>query len=152
MAADVFLQLEGTFREKIEVLAWEFSASRPGTMHRSDDGSTGKATFHDLSIQKYVDASTPKLWEHLSTGNVIAGGKLTVRGSGGAQLEYFTIELKNILISNISTGSDDYADGLTEHITLNFEEFKVSYTPQKDDETGDAAVEFGWNIAQNIQV
>ena len=33
---------------------------------------------------------------------------------------------------------------------LNFAEFKLEYTPQKPDGTGDTAKEVAWNIAENV--
>lgn len=158
MAVDLFLELEGVKGEskdsahtdKIELMSWQFGASQQGTMHAGGGGGAGKAMFQDLTIQKYVDSSSPTLWQHLTTGNHFATGKLIQRKAGGEKLEYFTIELKKVLISSISTGGSDGEDRLMESLTLNFEEFKLSYTPQKDDGTGDAAVEFSWNIAENV--
>jgi len=42
-------------------------------------------------------------------------------------------------------------DRLTENITINFAEVEYAYTPQKDDGTGDTALEYGWNIEGNEQ-
>lgn len=158
MAMDCFLLIEGvtgesedsTHKGEIELLAWSWGASQSGTMHAGGGGGAGKAAFQDLSATKYIDKSSPILWKNLTTGNHFPTGKLTVRKAGGTQLEYVVIELKKILISAISTGGSGGEDRLTENVTFNFEEFKLSYTPQKDDGTGDAAVEFAWNIAQNV--
>lgn len=159
MATDLFMELEGVKGEskdsahadKIELTSWQFGASQQGSMHEGGGGGAGKAMFQDLTVQKFVDSSSPTLWQHLTTGKHFATGKLIQRKAGGEKLEYFIIDLKKILISSISTGGGDGEDRLMESLSLNFEEFKLSYTPQKDDGTGDAAVEFGWNIAENVE-
>jgi type VI secretion system secreted protein Hcp len=38
---------------------------------------------------------------------------------------------------------------LTENLSLNFGAYKVVYTPQKEDGSGDAALETGFDIASN---
>ena len=42
-------------------------------------------------------------------------------------------------LRQLSTGGSGGEDRLTENVTLNFAEFKVEYTPQRADGTGDAA-------------
>lgn len=159
MATDVFLVLEGVtgeskdsaHAEAIELLAWSFGASQAGTMHEGGGGGAGKAMFQDLSVTKYVDSSSPTLWKFLAKGNHFATGKLIQRKAGGTQLEYLIIEMKKVLLSSISTGGSGGEERLSENVSLNFEEFKLSYVPQKDDGTGGAAIEFGWNIAENVE-
>lgn len=158
MAVDLFLELEGVkgeskdsaHAEKIELMSWSFAASQQGSMGDGGGGGAGKAMFQDLNVQKYVDAASPALWQHLTAGKHFATGKMIQRKAGGEKLEYFIIELKKVLLSSISTGGGDGDDRLVESLSLNFEEFKISYTPQKDDGTGDAAIEFAWNIAENV--
>lgn len=137
--------------EAIEVLAWSWGASQSGTMHSSGGGGAGKAMFQDISITKYVDSASANLLKYLSTGKHFDGGQLIVRKAGGEQLEYLVVDMKKILVSSLSTGGSNGEDRLTENVSLNFEEFKLSYTPQKDDGTGDAAIDFGWNIAENVE-
>ena len=75
-----------------------------------------------------------------------------MRKAGKNPLEYLVISMKNVLITSVSTGGSGGEDRLTENITLNFETVKVDYIPQKDDGTGDAAMEYGWNISENVQL
>ncbi len=86
-----------------------------------------------------------------------------MRKSGGAnnQLEYFKVELKDILVSSVDATTAQ-ADGVeagpegspwpNETVALNFAEFKVTYTPQTEQGGGGAQVEFGYNVAQNKTV
>ena len=38
---------------------------------------------------------------------------------------------------------------MTESVTLHFEKFRCTYTPQKADGSADAAVSMGWDLAAN---
>ena len=76
-------------------------------------------------------------------------GQLTVRKAGGDPLEYIKIELESLLVTSVSTGGSGGEDRLTENITLNFKRFKYIFTPQKEDGTGDAELDFAWDVAEN---
>ncbi|MCC5810506.1 MAG: type VI secretion system tube protein Hcp [Ectothiorhodospiraceae bacterium] len=158
MAVDMFLKLDGIEGEssdhahegEIDVLSWSWGASNAGTMHVARGGGGGKANFQDITITKHVDKASPALWQAVSKGAHLASGKLTVRKAGGDEpVEYLVLELEKILISSTSTGGSGEEDRLTEKVTLNFEQFKMVYTPQENDGTPLPSVDFGFNIAKN---
>ena len=78
-------------------------------------------------------------------------GMLTVRKAGEKALEYIKITMKEVLVTSVSTGGSGGEDRITENVTLNFAEFKVEYTPQKEDGTGEAVIDKGWKIAANVE-
>jgi type VI secretion system secreted protein Hcp len=160
MAVDIFLKLDSVtgesldakHKDEIDVLSWSWGLSQSGTMHLGTGGGGGKVAVHDLSVTKYTDRGTPTIMTACTTGKHFATGKLTVRKAGGTEpLEYFTIELEKVLVTNYSTGGSDGEDRFTETVTLNFEKFHVSYQPQ-DPTNGTAlggVVESKWNIPAN---
>jgi type VI secretion system secreted protein Hcp len=156
MAVDFFLELDGikgeaqdkAHKDKIDVLSWSWGASQSGTTHMGGGSGSGKAYFQDLNITKYVDKSTPVLLQYLSTGKHIAKGTLFVRkAAGDSPVEYIKVEIKDIIVSNLSTGGSGSDDRITESCTLNFGEYKYIYTEQKPDGSKGAAPEFAWDIA-----
>jgi len=157
MALDQFLKLEGidgeavdaSHADEIDVLAWSFGASQSGTTHMGPGGGAGKVSIQDLSITKWIDKSSPNLLQVCNTGKHIPKAKLTVRKAGENPLEYYIIYMEDCLITSISTGGSGGEDRLTENISINFAKFKITYTPQKKDGSGDAEVEVGFNIAEN---
>lgn len=157
MAVDMFLKIEGldgesrdkAHADEIDILAWSWGASSSGTMHVGGGGGAGKASIQDISITKWVDKASKGLMEYCVTGKHFGSGQLTVRKAGGEPLEYIKIELEAVLITSISTGGSGGEDRLTENVTLNFKKFKYIYTPQKEDGTGDAELDFAWDIAEN---
>ncbi|MDN5870691.1 MAG: type VI secretion system tube protein Hcp [Nitrococcus sp.] len=159
MSVDIFLKLDSitgesqdkTHTGEIDLLAWSWGASQSGTMHMGSGGGSGKASFQDISATKYVDKSSATLWQKLSKGEHIKTGTLTVRKAGGKPLEYIVIDLTNIIITSISTGGSGGEDRLTENVSLNFEEFHITYKEQKEDGAPAKIPDFKWNIAKNAE-
>ncbi len=160
MAVDMFLKIDDVkgesqddkHKDEVDVLAWSWGLSQSGTTHMGGGGGAGKVSVQDMSITKYVDKSSPNLMMATCNGKHYKEALLTVRKAGEKPLEYIKITMKEVLISSVSTGGSGGEDRITENISLNFAEFKVEYTPQKPDGSGDAAVEAAWNIAKNVKV
>ena len=157
MAVDIFLKIEGIngeaqdagHKKEIDVLAWSWGASQSGTTHSGGGGGSGKASFQDISINKWVDSASHNLLKYVATGKHVKEALLTVRKAGDKPLEYIKITMKDCLISSVSTGGSGGEDRLTENIAINFGEFIFEYTPQKPDGTGDAVLPFKFDIAAN---
>lgn len=160
MAVDMFLKLTGIKGEsedakhkgENDVLAWSWGMSQSGTMHVGGGGGAGKANFQDLSVTKWVDAGSVTLMQHCAKGTHIPDGMLIVRKAGDKPLEYIKMVIKEILVSSVSTGGSGGEDRLTENVSLNFREWKMTYTPQTATGGAGTAVEFGFNIAKNTSV
>jgi type VI secretion system secreted protein Hcp len=134
---------------EIDVLAWSWGMSQSGSFHVGGGGGAGKANFQDISITKYVDKSSSVLMQFCATGDHFTEADIVVRKAGKEPLEYIKIHLEKVLVTSVSTGGSGGEDRLTENVTLNFAAFNYAYTPQKEDGSGDSAMEFGFNIAQN---
>jgi type VI secretion system secreted protein Hcp len=157
MAVDMFLKLgdlkgesvDGTHKDEMDILAWSWGMSQSGTTHMGGGGGSGKVSVQDLSVTKYVDKCSPALILACCDGTHYPEAVLTVRKAGKTALEYIKLTMKELIVSSVSTGGSGGEDRLTENVVLNFAEFKVEYTPQKPDGSGDAVVEKAWNIAEN---
>ena len=160
MAVDMFIKLNGVKGEseddkhkgENDVLAWSWGMSQSGSMHVGGGGGSGKANFQDLSITKWVDLGSVTLMQHCSKGTHIPDGQLIVRKAGDKPLEYIKLDIKEIIVSSVSTGGSGGEDRLTENVTLNFREWKMTYTPQTKTGAGGGAVDFGFNIAKNAPI
>jgi type VI secretion system secreted protein Hcp len=157
MAVDMFLKIDdikgesrdAKHKDEIDVLAWSWGKSQSGTAHMGGGAGSGKVSVQDLSVTKYVDKSSAELDKRCCSGKHFKQAVLTVRKAGDKPLEYLKITMKEVLITSISTGGSGGEDRITENVSLNFAEYKTAYTPQKDDGSGDAAIEAGFNIATN---
>jgi type VI secretion system secreted protein Hcp len=157
MAVDMFLKLEGIDGEalddkhagEIDVLSWSWGMSNSGTFHVGGGGGAGKVNVQDINITKYVDLASTPLALKCCNGDHIPSAKLVVRKAGKEPLEYVTIDMKKILVCAVSTGGSGGEDRLTENITLNFAEVKVTYKEQLGDGTAGGAPGFEWNVQKN---
>jgi type VI secretion system secreted protein Hcp len=157
MTVDIFLKLDGIdgeaqdtkHKKEIDVLSWSWGAAQSGTTHTGGGSGSGKASFQDLNVSKYVDASSHKLLKSVAKGTHIKEALLTVRKAGDTPLEYIKLHMKNCLISSVTGGGSGNDDRLSESIAINFEEFEYTYTPQKPDGSGDSPLPFKFNISHN---
>lgn len=158
MAVDIFLKLEGIkgeaqddkYKDEIDVLAWSWGANQSGTTHGGSGSGAGKVTVQDLSVTKYIDKSSPVLFQHCANGKHISKGKLIVRKAGEKPLEYLTIELEDIIVTHVSLGGSGSEDRLTENVTLNFGTYHLKYAVQTASGSKGAEVEHKWHISKNI--
>jgi type VI secretion system secreted protein Hcp len=159
MAVDIFLKLtdvkgeamDRAHKDEIDVLAWSWGASQSGTTHAGGGGGSGKASFQDLSITKYVDASSNSLLRCVATGDHIKEALLTVRKAGKKPLEYIKLLMKECLITSLSTGGSGGEDRLTENITINFAKFEYTYVTQKTDGSAGTNMPFNFSIEENAE-
>ncbi len=157
MAVDMFLKIadvkgessDSVHKDEIDVLAWNWGMNQSGSMHAGKGGGSGKVSVHNMTITHYVDKSAPALMQYCCSGKHFKEAKLVVRKAGGSPLEYLTIHLQEVMISEVSTGGSQGEDRLTENVTLNFAKVKVTYKSQKADGTPDAPVDMAWNIREN---
>lgn len=159
MAVECFLKFEGPelkgeakgLADQIDVLAWSWGGSQSGTMHIGTGGGAGKANFQDLSITKWIDKASPNLMQAVANGKQFEKATLTCRKAGGdAPVDYLLLELEKVIITSVSIGGSGGSDQFTESVSINFAQYKETYTPQKDDGTADTAVgPVGWNIREN---
>jgi type VI secretion system secreted protein Hcp len=141
------------YQNAIEVLAWSWSASNSGTTHLSSGGGAGASNFEDLSITKWVDTSSPILLAKIATGSLINSADLIVVREGTNPVEYFRLNLTNVIVSSLSTGGSVDGNRLTENISLNFAQFQVIYVPLNADGTAAASpVNYGWDIPLNSEL
>lgn len=158
MAVDMFIKIgdiegesaDAKHKKEIDILAWSWGMNQSGTTHMGTGGGSGKVSVHDLSITKYVDASTHALMKACCDGTHYPETKLTLRKAGKDALEYFKMTLKEVIVTSVTTGAHGSDDRLQENVTLNFAEFKVEYTPQDEKGAGGSTKEVAWKIAENV--
>ncbi len=152
---DAFLKLDGIkgesgdskHKDEIEIQSWSWGMHNEGTAHYGAGSGAGKVQVHDIQIVKRVDTSSPILMKSCAKGDHIKTGVMVVRKAGGDQVEYFKVELTEVLVSNVQPHSDPGSPSLMETVGLNFKTFKVTYLPQTENGSLGAPVEFGYDLA-----
>ncbi len=160
MAVDMFLKIEDPpikgeaqddkHKQEIDVLSWSWGMTNSGSAHALGGAGSGKVNVKDLTINKYVDSSTPDLALSTANGQHHKKATLYVRKAGGGNpVEYLKLHMGEVLVTSMTTGGNRNDERLTETIMLNFRDYEVEYTPQKADGTPEASKKTGWDIAAN---
>ena len=158
MAVDMFLKLDpikgesqdDKHKDEIDVLSWSWGLSQAGSMHSGTGGGTAKVSVQDLTFTHWVDKATSDLIKFCATGKHIQSATLVVRKAGGeTPVDYITISLDDVIITNVHTGGSQGEEKLTENVTLNFRKFKYKYEQQTTTGTGGAKPQWGLDIPAN---
>jgi type VI secretion system secreted protein Hcp len=114
----------------------------------------GDVVMHDVTIVKEIDKSTPKLAESIVKGKVWPKVEihLTASYTDSSRVTYYAYELKNVQVNNYNIGGSSQAeDVVTEEMSLNFEEIKVTYTENDAAGKKKGNVEYSWKVEEGAQ-
>jgi len=143
-------QIEGHANE-IELIHWGWGAEQVLNIGSQSSGSgAGKVKFRSLSITKYIDKTTPVLFQCCCSGKPFKDALLTLTqplGKDSATTTVFTVDMKLVAVKSVTYG--DAADP-TETIEFEFGGAIVTFVPHGADGRVGAAVVNGWNRVQNI--
>jgi type VI secretion system secreted protein Hcp len=103
------------------ILAFSWGASN--TVNPARPRQPGVVAVQDLSLTRYLDASSPLFFKALVTGARAPKANVTVTDSAGNASRF---DLENVLVSSQSTGGSGGEDRLTENISLSFT--KLTFT------------------------
>jgi type VI secretion system secreted protein Hcp len=144
------------YKEAIEVDSWSLSAHNASTHQHGSGGGAGKVSIGDLQLSKsIVDCATATLFDKLCCGDHIKEAILHCRkktGNEGKAHEYLKIKMKMVTVSSLSLGGHGSASGVSESLTLAFEEIVIEHCEQKRDGTKGSVTTGGWNVAQNKRI
>ena len=135
----------------IELNGFNFSISKsspvPGATRTS-----GKATFNDIKIQKYMDLSSTALMSSAATGKQIKTIVIdVVRDTGEDDYVVTKYTLSDVLISSFtqSHSAGDEAETGVEEIGLNYAKITVDYSAVLANGKAGAKTKFGWDVPAN---
>jgi len=147
--------VSGQGKDKIELLSWSQSVHMPITHGHASGVSVkhGRSDFSDMTVSKYLDATTPLLLQATAGGTNFKTAHITVfmnDKDAGTPVEYYQVEMEDIIITSHSIGHAGH-DRAVETLTLHFNKIKWTYTPQKRDSPGGGAgkVAGSWDLESN---
>jgi type VI secretion system secreted protein Hcp len=121
-------------KDAIDVLSWSHSFNQPTSPTRTTGsaGTVEQANHSDFSFTKYLDAATDDLLKFCWSGKQIDTATFSAFRADGSDmpLKYLEVEMKNVLITNISIGGGT-GDIPTETVTLSYDVVKYNYIPRK---------------------
>ena len=160
-SVDYFLKIEGIDGEslqkghekEIELMSFSWGESNAGSFAVNLGGGSGKVSMQDFHFTVPINKSSPKLFLACATGEHIKSASLTCRKAGKTQQEFLKWKFSDILISSYNTGGSGGSDVVPiDQVSFNFTKIEVSYAPQKQDGSLDAAIPAGYDLKAGQKV
>ena len=161
MSVDMFLEIKEVPGEsmkkghegQIDIVSFSFGAVQHGSFARGGaGGGSGKAEFQDISIVKEVDKSSPKLFQACAAGTHFPKSTIFVRKAGDKPLEYYKVELKDLIVSSVQNSGSSSGDAVMESITLNCAVINFTYVEQDAKGGAGKTVTAGYNVRTSEKV
>jgi len=140
-----FLSISGILGEstdakhKDEINVLSFTQSWINTMTTS--GNQGKVQCGAITVMKNIDRSSP-LIKSLASGKHISSGQLTFRTEGTQPVEYYTIKMSEIIVTEVTQMDTPDPARIVEKVVLNARAYSYEYQAQND-KGGLEPVKFG---------
>jgi type VI secretion system secreted protein Hcp len=133
----------------IDVLSFSWGVSQTavyGAGASGKEAKAGRADFSNLTIMKVLDKTSPLLFDHCATGNILDKVYIVYdKPVGDKQDDYFRIFIKDALITSVQLSGSN--ENPTESVSFAFQGVEVAYKPEKDDGSLDAAISKGYDLA-----
>lgn len=152
---NMFCQIDGVkgehthsdHKEWIHVLSFNHSIDQPKHPTATLGPGTSQGCHHaNYSITKYVDVSSPKLYELCSSGDLIENVKLEFLSNHGEKKhKYMEVHMEKVIISHVAPhGGGAFP---TESVSFNYGKIKWVYT-RKDRGNSNAPGQStgGWSL------
>ncbi|TFW30521.1 Hcp family type VI secretion system effector [Massilia horti] len=160
MAIDAYLQIEGIKGEsmddkhknwiEISHVTWSIHQPRAASLSTAGGHTSGRSELSNLTFKKLADLSSPILQQHCAMGRTIPKARIEfMRADGvGKPVNYYTIELENVMISGVTPNSGD-GGIITEQVHLAYSKMKWTYTKQSIKGGAEGSTAGGWDCAAN---
>jgi type VI secretion system secreted protein Hcp len=133
-------------KDEIDVVSYGWGLTHAPTAP-AGGGSGGRAKFQDFHFTMNLNRASPSLFLACANGRHIKTATLSVRKSGGTQVEYLKIKLTDVLVSSFEEAGS--GEATADSVGLNFAKVEVDYTPQLPTGAPGAVVEAGWDVKAN---
>jgi type VI secretion system secreted protein Hcp len=158
MAQDITLKLtkiDGESKKsenEIDVYDFKFGVSQSASSGEGQGGGSAKSDCRDLIVTKLVDKASPILFLYSALGTPIPEAVMTVRKAGGAALDYLTVTLTDVIVTNVATGGKSDDERIREEVSFSYATISIQYKVQNSDGTGGAVTQKKYDVEHNKEV
>jgi type VI secretion system secreted protein Hcp len=142
--------VDSKHKDEIDILSWSWGVTSANTSHVSSGAGAGQSTVNALVLTKYIDQSSPLIFQSAVKGTAIKEATFVIQKvSGGSRpIEFIKIRLTDVFVVSVKPGGNTSQDRQSEEIMLQFGSAEYSYTPTKADGSPGAAVTVSWKTAR----
>ncbi len=139
-SGDMFLMIEGqksgvvkgessdsVYPGQIDVMGWSWGMSTSSTIGGAGAGS--RTSLSELRIRKLTDTASTALMSVMRNNELIKKAVLTVRKSGGVQIDYLTVTIQRGRITSFEIAAPS-GPQVSEELSIAFESIEVEYFAQ----------------------
>jgi len=155
MAVNAYLVIDGVTGPStsktgaIDILSFSWGGSNQSTYAAGSSGKeakAGRANLADLTVMKVLDATSPTLFNHCVSGDILKKVYIMYdKPVGDKQADYFRIYLEDALITSVQLSGSN--ENPMESLSFAYQKVEVAYKPEKDDGSLDAALRKGFDLA-----
>ena len=154
MAVDYFLKLDGIegestatgYEKQITLLSFSWGGSQTTSVAGTGGSGAGKVDLSDLSIMKYYDKASVKMFESMLKGNHIKTGVMSAQKAGGKG-PYLKISLGELFVTSLQDSASSEIP--TESVSFSYNTIKIEYSTQNEQGTLTAAGQVSYDIKTN---
>jgi type VI secretion system secreted protein Hcp len=156
MAVNAYLVIDGTPGPStskdgaIDILSFSFGASMTATYGAGASGKearAGRADVSNVTVMKVLDKTSPALFDHCVTGNILS--KVTLlydKPVGDSQQDYFKVEMTDALVTSIQLSGS--SENPVESVAFAFQKVVVAYNPEGDDGSLQGFIPKGFDMSK----
>lgn len=165
MAFDAFLTIKGVKGESmdskykgsdgwIDVLSFTYGVTQTGAASTGGGLSAGKANLQDFTFTQKIHIGSPEMFIRCCTGKTSEEAHFVARKAGGdAPMDFLKIDMKNILITSVTTQGQGGPDEIpTESVAMTCEEMKLWYGEQDEKGKVKQSLDVTFNQKQNKRI
>jgi type VI secretion system secreted protein Hcp len=156
MAVDFFLKLSDDIKgesadekhkDEIQLLSFSWGGNQTTTVAGTGGSAAGKADLADLSIMKYMDKATAKLFGAMVSGKHIETATLSAVKSGGNGDPFLKLTLGELFITSLQISASSEIP--TESVSFSYNTIKIEYSTQDEKGTLKQAGNVEYNLKAN---
>lgn len=144
---------DSLYTDSIELLSFDQGITQAiSATTASSNSTTARAEFDPVQCAKYVDKSSPALYQACAAGTNLGDVTINfVRADGGQAITYLSVKMSNVIIAHIKTiGSNSGASAIpVDQFGLRFTSVVWQYNQQALKGGSAGNTKGAWNIAQN---
>lgn len=138
------------FEKQMELLSCQWGAGRALTMEtgRMSNREATRPSISEVTVSKYLDKSTPLIFEQACIGKEGRDVLISVVQTGGDTLEtYLEYKLTDVLVSSYSVSASGDGDPM-ETISLSFSSIEINYIDQDSKNKNKGSTRWGYSVAE----
>jgi len=134
-----------------DLLSVNQGMTQPGAGSTGPTRRRGDVILEDFHCVKELDKSSPKIAESVCKGKVYPKVEIdfTASTTDEGRKTYYRYELKNVMVTSYNLSGEGQSEAVpVENFSLNFEEFKVTYTETDRAGKTKGNVEYSWKVEE----